>query len=263
VFATTFGCRRVCYGSSCPRSGTLEMGGAGVAALLPLAALGLQRPWAVLDAQLALARCHRDSRPACRGPQWWFPSWSSARIDDTPLQCESPAAGVRGARSHTLARRRLPVLPGHRSALLATKIRSAGGSIPKHSARRRRRTKVLTNPRTPGTAEELALLGVTAIVTHRDALRSSSRFRTFRRRLGSRLCTRRAYARGSSHGGHRLSGTGSGHAPGFSGQTRSHDAALGSHSAQPSGVAYIGIRSKKAHSFGLFRRDAAKRRPRV
>ena len=35
----------------------------------------------------------------------------------------------------------------------------------------------LVNPRTPGTAEQLALLGVTAIVTHRDALRWSDQSR--------------------------------------------------------------------------------------
>jgi len=176
----------------------------------------------------------------------------------TPLQCESPAAGVRGARSHTLGN--VVDYPFYQDINRLFWQRKFVGRCSIRSIRhgRRRRTEVLTNPRTPGTAEQLALLGVTAIVTHRDALRYSSRFRTFRTPIGSRLCTRRAYARRLFHMAVTASGHGSVTLPGFSGPNPLADAALGFPLSSPSGVAYIGFRSKQAQLVRLSRRDAAK-----
>jgi O-antigen/teichoic acid export membrane protein len=108
--------------------------------------------------------------------------------------------------------------------------------------------KVLTNPRTPGTAEQLALLGVTAIVTHRDALRYSLEIPDVPNAgwgPGYALVAR------TPDGSSTWLVTASPAPalvtlPGFSGPNPLADAALGFALSSPSGVAYIGFRSKQA-----------------
>ena len=108
--------------------------------------------------------------------------------------------------------------------------------------------KVLTNPRTPGTAEQLALLGVTAIVTHRDALRYSLEIPDVPNAdwgpgyaLVARTPDGSSTWRVTASAAPALVTL-----PGFSGPNPLADAALGFPLSSPSGVAYIGFRSKQA-----------------
>ncbi len=108
--------------------------------------------------------------------------------------------------------------------------------------------KVLTNPRTPGTAEQLALLGVTVIVTHVDALRYSLEIPDVPNAdwgPGYSLLARTAD--GSSTW--RVTASPAPALvtlPGFAGPNPLAQAALGFLLNSPSGVAYIGFRSKEA-----------------
>jgi O-antigen/teichoic acid export membrane protein len=108
--------------------------------------------------------------------------------------------------------------------------------------------KVLTNPRTPGTAEQLALLGVTAIVTHVDALRYSLEIPDVpNANWGPGYSLLARTPDGSSTW--RVTASPAPALvtlPGFAGPNPLAQAALGFLLDSPSGVAYIGFRSKEA-----------------